>query len=276
MILNCNGRPLDLSRPAVMGVLNVTPDSFSDGGNYLDSDTALKRADKMVEEGVALIDIGGESTRPGAGSVSVQQELDRVIPLIERMVGNLPVPISVDTSKAEVMSEALCAGAGMINDVRALGEAGTLEVLSVWDDVPVCLMHMRGIPSNMQDNPRYEDVVAEVKDFLKDRIRICEAAGIARHRIIIDPGFGFGKTLTHNLILLKRLRAFHTLDQPLLVGLSRKSIIGGVLQVPIDERIYGSLAAAVIAAWQGAHIIRVHDVKATVQVLQMCSAVMEV
>lgn len=275
MILNCDGRTLDLSRPVVMGVLNVTPDSFSDGGNYLNLDTALRRAEDMAKEGAVLIDIGGESTRPGAPPVSVQQELDRVIPIAEKLIATLPLPISVDTSKPEIMEEALRVGVGMINDVRALREKGALEVLSARSDISVCLMHMQGTPGTMQDNPHYDDVVTEVKDFLKERIHACEEAGIVRNRVVIDPGFGFGKTLNHNLTLLKRLSEFHSLGRPLLVGLSRKSIIGGVLQVPISERLHGSLAAAVIAAWQGAQIIRAHDVKATVQALRMCSAVME-
>lgn len=275
MIINCNGRTLDLSCPVVMGVLNVTPDSFSDGGHYLKSAMALKRAEDMVKEGAALIDIGGESTRPGAPPVSVPEELDRVIPLAEKLVANLPLPVSVDTSKPEIMEEAMRVGVGLINDVRALREEGAMDVLSARSDIAVCLMHMQGTPGTMQANPHYEDVVTEVKDFLKERLHACEEAGITRDRIVLDPGFGFGKTLTHNLTLLKRLSEFHSLGQPLLVGLSRKSIIGGVLQVPIDERLYGSLAAAVIAAWQGAHIIRAHDVKATVQALRICSAVME-
>ncbi len=264
-----------LNRPLVMGVLNVTPDSFSDGGLYTDPDKALQRAEDMVAEGAAIIDIGGESTRPGTRPVSVQEELDRVIPLVESMARALPVPLSVDTSKPEVMQEAWRAGAGMVNDVHALQAPAALAVLAA-SQIPVCLMHLQGTPATMQDDPHYEDVVAEVKDFLARRIQVCEAAGIGRDRIIIDPGFGFGKTLEHNLLLLKHLDEFHTLGVPLLVGPSRKSMIGRLLDnAPVGERLYGSLAAAVIAAWQGAHIIRVHDVRATVQALQVCDAIMK-
>ena len=273
--LDCAGKRLLLQRPLVMGVLNVTPDSFSDGGLYTDPDKALRRAENMVAEGAAIIDIGGESTRPGTRPVSVQEELERVIPLVERLVRELPVPLSVDTSKPEVMREALRAGAGMINDVHALQTPAALAVVA-GSQVPVCLMHMQGTPATMQANPHYADVVTEVKAFLARRIQVCEAAGIGRDRLLIDPGFGFGKTLAHNLLLLKHLNEFRTLGVPLLVGLSRKSMIGRLLDhAPVGERLYGSLAAAVIAAWQGAHIIRVHDVKATVQALQVCAAVMK-
>jgi len=265
---------MGLSCPVVMGVINVTPDSFSDGGLHYGLDKALRRAQEMVGEGAGLIDIGGESTRPGARLVSVQEELDRVIPVVEAMVRQLPVPVSVDTSKVEVMREALRAGAGMINDVRALREPGALEALSK-AGVTVCLMHMQGNPATMQNNPSYENVVVEVKNFLASRIQACETAGIERNRIVIDPGFGFGKTLAQNLYLLKKLGDFHELGVPLLVGLSRKSMLGAILDVPVTERLYGSLAAAVIAVWQGATIIRVHDVKATAQVLQICKAVMQ-
>lgn len=272
--MDCAGRQLDLSRPVVMGVLNITPDSFSDGGNYLELGAALKRASDLVNEGAALIDIGGESTRPAAQPVSLQEELDRVIPVVETVVREVPVPVSVDTSKPQVMAEALRAGAGMINDVRALQSPGALEVVAN-SRVSVCLMHMQGTPATMQEDPYYEEVVAEVKGFLEGRIRVCEEAGIDRSRIIVDPGFGFGKTLAHNLILLNRLTEFHVLGVPLLVGMSRKSMIGNILGVPVGERLYGNLAAAVIAAWQGARIIRAHDVKATVQALQICHAVMK-
>jgi dihydropteroate synthase len=270
--LNGTGKPFKLDDLAVMGVLNVTPDSFSDGGKYNDLCSAVARAKEMVSEGAALIDVGGESTRPGAPLVSVQEELDRVIPIVEALVRELPVPISVDTSKPEVMREALRGGAGMINDVRALREPGAMEVLSE-SNVPVCLMHMRGDPATMQDNPVYEDVVAEVKAFLAGRIQACEAAGIGRRRLFVDPGFGFGKTLAQNLALLKSLGDLLTLGVPLLVGLSRKSMIGTILNAAVSERLYGSLAAAVIAVWQGASIVRTHDVKATFQALQVCRAV---
>jgi dihydropteroate synthase len=257
-----------------MGVINVTPDSFSDGGLYTDLSKALRRAQEMVSEGAALIDIGGESTRPGAQPVSVQVELDRVIPIVEAVTKEIPVAVSVDTSKPAVMRAALRAGATMINDVRALREPGALDVLAQ-SDAMVCLMHMQGSPATMQHQPAYTDVVTEVKAFLASRVQACEAAGIERKRLFIDPGFGFGKTLGHNLSLLKRLSAFHELGLPLLVGLSRKSMIGSLLDVPVTERLYGSLAATVIALWQGAAIIRAHDVKATCQALQVCKAVME-
>jgi dihydropteroate synthase len=272
--LNCAGRYLNLERPAIMGVLNVTPDSFSDGGRYPDARRASRRAAEMVEEGADLIDIGGESTRPGAPSVSVQEELDRVLPVLEFAVRELPVPVSVDTSKPAVMHEALRSGAGMINDVRALQSAGALEVVAP-SEAAVCLMHMQGEPGTMQDAPHYHDVLAEVYQFLENRLQACLAAGIARERIVLDPGFGFGKTLAHNLLLLKKLDVFQTLGAPLLVGLSRKSMLGRLLDVPVGERLIGSVSAAVIAAWQGARIIRVHDVKATAQALRICCAVLE-
>ena len=229
----------------------------------------------MVDEGAALIDIGGESTRPGAQMVSVQEELDRVMPVLENLLKELSVPISVDTSKPQVMAEAVRVGAGMINDVRALQEPGTLAILAANEAIPICLMHMQGIPTTMQRNPHYQRVVDDIKTFLEERIRVCEESGIGRHRILIDPGFGFGKTLEQNLCLLKHLEVFLSLGVPLLVGLSRKSMLGAILNVSVDERLYGSLAAAVIAASQGAHIIRAHDVKATVQALQIYNAVME-
>jgi dihydropteroate synthase len=258
----------------VMGVLNVTPDSFSDGGVYTNLDKALARAQKMIEEGAALIDIGGESTRPGAQSISVQEELDRVMPVLEILHREFPVAISVDTSKPAVMRETLQAGASMINDIRALQEPGAVEVVAQ-SRASVCLMHMQGTPQNMQHDPHYDDVVSEVKGFLAHRIQVCEKAGIDRSRIIIDPGFGFGKSLSHNLSLLKHLVAFQELEVPLLIGLSRKSTIGTILDAPVTERLYGSLAGAVIAAWQGAQILRVHDVKPTVQALQICYAVQQ-
>ena len=257
-----------------MGVLNVTPDSFSDGGRFLDFQAAVTRAAAMAEEGAAIIDIGGESTRPGASPVSVQQELDRVVPLVEAIVGRLPVTVSVDTSKPEVMAAAVRAGAGMINDVRALQAPGALDVLAR-SDAAVCLMHMRGTPATMQEKPCYDDVVRDVRDFLRQRIQACETAGLGRRRICIDPGFGFGKLLPHNLNLLKHLDALRCLDAPILVGLSRKSSIGAVTGAPVHDRLPGSIAAAVIAAWQGASIVRAHDVKATVQALAVCSAVLE-
>jgi len=264
---------LDLSRPTVMGILNVTPDSFSDGGRFFSRDAALRQAETMVAEGAAIIDVGGESTRPRAPAVSEQEELDRVLPVLEAILANLPVAVSVDTSKPGVIREALHRGASMINDVRALRGPGALAAVA-GSDAQICLMHMQGSPTTMQDSPRYGDVVAEVKAFLDERIRACVAAGIARERLIVDPGFGFGKTLAHNLGLLRRLAEFHDLGQPLLVGLSRKSTIGQLLNAPPAQRLHGSLAAAVIAAWQGARILRVHDVKPTVEALTICTAVM--
>mgnify|MGYP001170130015 CR=1 FL=1 len=271
MPLDCAGKVLDLSQPAVMGVLNVTPDSFSDGGRYLQLDAALRRAETMVEEGAALIDVGGESTRPGAPPVSVQEELDRVLPVVERLARELPVPISVDTSKPEIIREAARAGAGLINDVRALRLSGALQAAAA-SGLPVCLMHMQGEPGTMQQQPTYADVVAEVHAFLAERVRVCESAGIPRNRLLVDPGFGFGKTLDHNLLLLRHLDRFTDLAAGVLVGISRKSMIGALLNAPVGERLAGGLAATVIAFWQGASIIRAHDVRETAQALCVCAA----
>ncbi len=263
---------LDLAQPQVMGVLNRTPDSFSDGGVFADFAVAVRRAHAMAGEGAAIIDIGGESTRPGAEAVSVQQELDRVIPLIERLAGEMDTPVSIDTGKPEVMREAVRAGAVMINDVYALRLPGALTA-ALACRVPVCLMHMQGEPRGMQQNPRYADVVTKVRDFLEERTRVCEAAGIPRSQILVDPGFGFGKTLAHNLALLRRLQELALPGQPLLVGLSRKSSIGTLLGgVPPMERLHGSVAAAAVAVLRGAHIIRAHDVKATVEALKIAAA----
>jgi dihydropteroate synthase len=270
--LDCAGRRVDLTSPQVMGILNVTPDSFSDGGRYLATDAALAHARQMVEEGAAIIDVGGESTRPGAAPVGEQEELRRVIPVIERLAAELPAVISVDTRKAAVMRAAVAAGAGMINDIYALRDEGALRTAAQLE-VPICLMHMQGEPRTMQAAPSYRDVVAEVKNFLADRVVACEQAGIARERLLIDPGFGFGKGVEHNLRLLKRLDAFADMGLPLLVGLSRKSLIGSVLNVTAAQRLYGSIALATIAVWQGAAIIRAHDVAATVQAIKMAAAV---
>ena len=261
----------------VMGILNVTPDSFSDGGQLyqhdrLDLSALLFKAEAMVEAGASLLDVGGESTRPGAASVSEQQELDRVIPAIEALARKLDVVVSVDTSSPAVMVEAAKVGAGLINDVRALSREGAL-VAAVATGLPVCLMHMQGQPETMQQTPDYQDVVAEVADFLRQRIRCCVAAGLAADRLLIDPGFGFGKTLPHNLQLLDRLQQLQQLNAPMLVGVSRKSMIGAVLNRPVDERLYGSLAAAVLALTQGAWIVRVHDVAATQDVVAIYQAV---
>ncbi|MCU7801777.1 MAG: dihydropteroate synthase [Candidatus Thiodiazotropha sp. (ex Lucinoma borealis)] len=256
-----------------MGILNLTPDSFSDGGRYYHLETALRHAVKMVDEGAAIIDIGGESTRPGAQPVTAEEELERVIPVIETLAENIPVPISIDTSKPLVMREAVSAGAGMINDVLALGEQGALQAAAE-TAVPVCLMHMQGKPRTMQNAPHYDNVVEEVKTFLQQRMEACESAGIARHKIVIDPGFGFGKSLQHNLKLLKELHTLSSLNTPLLVGISRKSMIGSLLgDVSVDQRIFGSVAAAVVAVIEGATIIRVHDVRETVEALKVASAV---
>lgn len=271
MQLDCAGKMLDLSQPMVMGVLNVTPDSFSDGGRYLPLGAALRRADIMVQEGAAIIDIGGESTRPGAPPVSAAEELDRVLPVVERLARDLSIPVSVDTSKPEVIREAARAGAGMINDVRALQMPGALDA-AVTSGLPVCLMHIRGEPATMQQEPHYGDVVIEVHAFLAERVRVCQAAGIPRERLLVDPGFGFGKTLDHNLRLLRHLDRFTDLAAGVLVGVSRKSMIGLLLNAPVDERLSGSLAAAVVAIWQGAKIIRTHDVRETVQALCVCAA----
>lgn len=271
MLFNCAGKPLDLTRPAVMGVLNVTPDSFSDGGLYVRHEDAYRRAVAMVAEGAAIIDIGGESTRPGAPSVTVQEEMDRTLPLVERLARELPVPISIDTSKPEIMREAVRLGAGLINDICALRLPGALEIAAA-SGVPICLMHMQGEPGTMQQDPQYADVVAEVHAFLAERVRVCEAAGISSARILVDPGFGFGKTLAHNFSLLRHLDRFTDLAAGILIGVSRKSMVGALLNVTASERLSGSLAAAVIAAWQGACIVRAHDVRETYQALRVCTA----
>lgn len=261
---------LDLSRPRVMGVLNLTPDSFSDGGRFVVRDIAVAQAERMVAEGASVIDIGGESTRPGARAVGVQEELDRVLPIIEA-VRELGVPLSVDTAKPEVMREAIRAGAALINDVRALRVDGALQV-AAGSGAAVCLMHMQGEPRTMQDAPYYEDVLVDVKAFLAERIAACEQAGIERARLLIDPGFGFGKTLAHNLTLAARLESFAALDVPVLIGVSRKSMIGTILNAPVDQRMIGSVTLALLLAQRGAAILRVHDVAETVQALQIWEA----
>ncbi|AFJ02367.1 Dihydropteroate synthase [Methylophaga frappieri] len=258
-----------------MGIVNVTPDSFSDGGRFLAADKALEQARKLVADGAAIIDIGGESTRPGAEPVDEETEIQRVVPAIEAITAELAVPISIDTMKPAVMQAAVEAGAAMINDVNALRAEGALAVAASLK-VPVCLMHMQGAPQTMQQNPHYTDVVQEVKDFLLEQVAACEAAGISRSNLILDPGFGFGKKATHNLRLMKHLTAFTELGLPLLVGVSRKSIIGKMLNVTVDERLAGSLALASIAVWQGASIIRSHDVGETVQAIQLCQHVKQV
>lgn len=255
-----------------MGVLNVTPDSFSDGGRFVRLDEAVERGVQMAEEGAALIDIGGESTRPGAQTVGVDEELRRVIPVIERLRARTQAILSVDTSKPAVMNAAAAAGAGMINDVRALREPGALEAAAI-SGCAVCLMHMLGEPRTMQDAPRYRDVVAEVRLFLEQRVEASLAAGIAAERIVLDPGFGFGKTLEHNLELLRRLPALSVEGLPLLAGLSRKSMVGKLTGRPAEARVHGSVALAVVAALHGARILRVHDVGATVDAMKIVAAV---
>ena len=254
-----------------MGILNVTPDSFADGGLWVDRDRALRHALEMAQAGADIIDIGGESTRPGSPVVEVQQELDRVIPLIEFIVAGTGLPVSIDTGKPAVMEAAVRAGAGMINDVYALRREGALETASTLD-VPVCLMHMQGKPGDMQDKPEYEDVIGEVRGFLLARAEKCESAGISRQNIIIDPGFGFGKTLQHNIDLFKAIPTFVATAYPVLVGISRKSMLGQLSDKAVDQRLAGSISAAVLAAQAGAAIIRVHDVGETVDALKIASA----
>jgi dihydropteroate synthase len=270
-MLDCAGRSLDLTRPGVMGVLNITPDSFSDGGQTLALDAALHRAEAMVTAGAAVIDVGGESTRPGAAPVGAEEEIGRVVPVISAIAARFPIPVSVDTSKPQVMCAAVAAGAGIINDVRALRLPGALEAAAKLQ-VPVCLMHMQGEPETMQQGPSYGDVVGEVVAFLQARMTACEAAGIPEGRILLDPGFGFGKTLTHNLALLAGLGAIAALGPPVVVGLSRKSMIGTLTGRPVTARIAGSLAAAVLAVERGAALVRAHDVAETVDALAVLAA----
>lgn len=270
--LPCGSRLLDLSRPQVMGILNVTPDSFSDGGRFAQRDAALRHAEAMVAAGASLIDVGGESTRPGARAVSPTEELERVAPVVEAIARELDVIISVDTSTPAVMRESARLGAGLINDVRSLQRDGALDAAAD-TGLPVCLMHMRGEPGNMQDDPRYPDILDEVQTFLSERMAACAAVGIMAERIVLDPGFGFAKTLEHNLSLFRRMDCLHVLGRPLLVGVSRKSMIGKVLGHEVGGRLYGSLALAALALTKGAHILRVHDVAETVDVVRMIAAV---
>lgn len=274
--LDCAGRRLSLDRPRVMGIVNVTPDSFSDGGAHDTVDAAFAHAMRLVEEGADILDIGGESTRPGAGEVPLDEELRRVVGLIERLQRESTLPISIDTSKPEVMRAAVAAGAGMINDVYALRREGSLEAAAELA-VPVVLMHMQGEPRSMQADPRYDDVVAEVHRFLTDRIFAAELAGIERKRIVVDVGFGFGKNTAHNLALLAQLERFKELGVPMLAGLSRKKAIGEITgRDEPRERVYGSVAAHLIAAQRGAALLRVHDVAATVDALKVWHAVASV
>ena len=268
MILSSKGRKLDLAAPQIMGILNVTPDSFSDGARYQHLDKALFHAEQMIRDGASIIDIGGESTRPGADEVSLDEELYRVIPVIERLASELDVWLSVDTYKPEVMNESIRAGAHLINDICALQEPGALSVVAE-SGVPVCLMHMQGKPRTMQQAPHYNNLCGEIYAFFQERINTALVAGIKKEQLILDPGFGFGKTLEQNYELLGRLDHFHTLDLPLLVGMSRKSMIGQLLDRPVTERTAGSIAAALFAVQQGASIIRVHDVKETADALHV-------
>ncbi len=271
MRLHCGAHILDLSRPQVMGVLNVTPDSFADGGAHFDRERALDHARRMIADGAAIIDVGGESTRPDAARVPVRTEMQRVVPLVEALAAE-NIPVSVDTMKTPVMRAAIAAGASLVNDVRALQARGAIEAVAA-SRCGVCLMHMRGTPRTMQADPRYDDVVREVRDFLVQRALIAEGAGIARDRIAIDPGFGFGKTMAHNLALLRSLRVFAGSGYPVLAGLSRKATIGQITGRDVGDRMAGSIAAALAAVAHGAAIVRVHDVRETVDALKVWCAI---
>jgi dihydropteroate synthase len=272
-VLDCNGRPLTLDRPRVVGIINVTPDSFSDGGQFADLESAVAHGVRLAEEGADMLDVGGESTRPGSADVSVEEELRRVLPVIEQLIARTALPIAVDTSKPEVMRAAIAAGAGMINDVYALRREGAMDAAADLR-VPICLMHMQGEPRSMQDAPYYDDVVGEVHRFLTDRLFACELAGIDRRKVMVDPGFGFGKDLEHNLALLRRLERFADLGSGVYAGLSRKSMIGTLTgRKDPAERAAGSVAAALIAVQRGARMVRVHDVAATVDAVKVWHAV---
>lgn len=270
--LHCANRVLDLSCPAVMGILNVTPDSFSDGGRFFTVDQALYHAEAMVAAGAAIVDVGGESTRPGAPIISEQEELERVAPVLEAIVNRLDVLVSVDTSTPLVMREAIGLGVGMVNDVRALTRPGALEVVAA-SQVAVCLMHMRAEPKVMQQHTQYHDLMGEIRDFLSMRATACALAGISKERVLLDPGFGFAKTPQQNLYLMNQLGSLHVLGYPLMLGASRKSTIGVVLERTLEERLYGSLALAALAVMQGVQLIRAHDVAQTMDVLRMVDAV---
>jgi len=271
MYLQCGKFRLSLARPLIMGVVNITPDSFSDGGSFATASTALAHARRLVDEGADLVDIGGESTRPGAGGVALEEERRRVLPVLEQLAGGT-VPVSIDTQKPELMREAIAAGASMINDVNALQAPGAIAAVAQ-SGVAVCLMHMQGTPADMQTDPHYDDVVAEVLEFFGERMRAAHAAGIAPDRIVLDPGFGFGKTLEHNLELLRRLDRFNTTGAAVLAGLSRKGMLGRLTGREVDGRVYASIAAALIAVEKGARIVRVHDVAATRDALAVWTAV---
>ena len=270
-VLHCAGRKVKLDQPRVMGILNVTPDSFSDGGLWLDEEAAVRHALAMQEAGADIIDVGGESTRPGAQAVTLEQELERVIPVIQALASELSIPVSIDTSKAGVMHAAVTAGAGMINDVCALRQEGALQAAAELG-VPVCVMHMQGVPRSMQVNPVYKDVGAEVRRFLLERAEACELSGVARENIVLDPGFGFGKTFKQNVELFRDLPGLVETDYPVLVGVSRKAMIGRITGRDSTGRMAGSVGAAVLAAGMGAAILRVHDVAETVDALKTASA----
>lgn len=275
-IFRLQGPGLDLelgSRVFLMGILNVTPDSFSDGGRFLKTDDAIRLAETLAEEGADLIDIGGESSRPGAAAVPIEEEIRRVVPIIEQLVKRLSIPISIDTTKAEVARRALAAGARIINDISALRFDPEMAPLAARDGVPVVLMHMQGTPKDMQVHPVYTDVIREISAFFETRIRFAEQSGISRERIVLDPGIGFGKTIDHNLEILARLDEFRSLGRPLLIGPSRKSFIGQVLGLPVEERLEGTAAAAAVGILNGASIIRVHDVRAMSRVARMVKAI---
>jgi dihydropteroate synthase len=271
MLLRCGSSTLDLSTPIVMGILNVTPDSFSDGGRHARTDAAIRHALEMVEQGAGIIDVGGESTRPGAADVSEQEEIARVVPVIAELSERSAVPISIDTSKAGVMRAAVAAGASLINDVRALREPGALDAAAE-SKVAVCLMHMQGEPRTMQHDPHYANVVSEVREFLRERQAACMEAGIAEDRIVLDPGIGFGKRLEHNLDLLAHLPGLLQLGRPVLVGVSRKSMFKTLLNRPVEQRLAGGLAAGTAAVLAGASILRVHDVAETVDAVKVAAA----
>lgn len=270
-MLHCGSFRLDMSRPLVMGIVNVTPDSFSDGGRHILRDAAIAHALQLIAEGAAILDIGGESTRPGADTISVQEELDRILPVIEGLRG-VEVPLSIDTCKAEVMAAALAAGVSMVNDINALQQDEALGAVAA-SDAAVCLMHKQGQPKTMQMEPQYDDVVRDVSRFLLERIRAVEAAGVLCNRIVADPGFGFGKRLEHNIELLKNFNKFKELDVVLLAGLSRKSMLGMITGQEVNQRLSASVAAALIAVQRGANIVRVHDVRATCDALKIWQAV---
>ncbi len=268
MIITANNKSLDLSRPHVMAILNVTPDSFSDGGKFNSLELALAQVEKMITAGVSIIDVGGESTRPGAPDVSLEEELQRVVPVVKAIREKYDVWISVDTSKAEVMRQAIAVGADLINDIRALQEPGALQVAAA-SKLPVCLMHMKGQPRTMQESPQYENLMDDVAQFLEERIAACEAVGINKSQLILDPGFGFGKTIEHNYHMLAHLEKFHEFGLPILAGMSRKSMIFKLLDKPAADCINASVVCATIATMKGAQIIRVHDFEETIEAMKI-------